>query len=72
MHVFGLLHKARVPRENPRIHQENMQTPHREAVLGKTTAHTAKTTSISVVRCMCAQEDITLLNGVGVFKLLST
>jgi len=29
MHVFGRWEEAGVPGENPRIHGENMQTPHR-------------------------------------------
>ncbi len=29
LHVFGLWEEARVPRENPRRHRENLQTPHR-------------------------------------------
>jgi len=31
MHVFGRWEEAGVPGENPRIHGENMQTPHRKA-----------------------------------------
>ena len=31
MHVFGQWEEAGVPGENPRIHGENMQTPHRKA-----------------------------------------
>ena len=31
MHVFGWWEEAGVPGENPRIHGENMQTPHRKA-----------------------------------------
>ena len=30
MHVFGQWEEAGVPGENPRIHGENMQTPHRK------------------------------------------
>jgi len=30
MHVFGRWEEAREPGENPRMHVENMQTPHRE------------------------------------------
>ncbi|MED6243163.1 hypothetical protein ATANTOWER_015977, partial [Ataeniobius toweri] len=29
-HIFGLWEEAGVPRENPRMHGENMQTPHRK------------------------------------------
>ncbi len=32
LHIFGLWEEAGVPRENPRRHGENMQTPHREAL----------------------------------------
>ena len=32
MHVFGRWEEAGVPGENPRIHGENMQTPHRKVV----------------------------------------
>lgn len=28
MHIFGVWEETRVPRENPRRHGENMQTPH--------------------------------------------
>ena len=34
MHVLGRWEEAREPRENPHIHAENMQTPHREDQLG--------------------------------------
>jgi len=34
MHVFGWWEEARVPGENPCIHGENMQTPHRKAPAG--------------------------------------
>ena len=34
MHVFRRWVEAVVPRENPRIHGENMQTPHRKASAG--------------------------------------
>ena len=34
MHVFGQWGEAGVPRENSRIHGENMQTPHRKAPAG--------------------------------------
>ena len=30
-HVFGLWEEAGVTGENPRMHRENMQTPHRKA-----------------------------------------
>ena len=30
LHVFGLWEEAGVPGENPRLHGENMQTPHRK------------------------------------------
>jgi len=30
MHVFGRWEEAGVPGENPRLHGENMQTPHRK------------------------------------------
>jgi len=30
MHVFGRWEEAGEPAENPRIHGENMQTPHRQ------------------------------------------
>lgn len=32
MNVFGLCNEARVPRENPSRHRENMQTPPRKAM----------------------------------------
>ena len=31
MHVFGQWEEAGIHGENPRIHRENMQTPHRKA-----------------------------------------
>jgi len=34
MHVFGQWEEAGVPGENPRIHGENMLTPHRKAPAG--------------------------------------
>jgi len=34
MHVFGWWEEAGVPGQNPRIHGENIQTPHRKAQLG--------------------------------------
>ena len=34
MHVFGRWEEAGIPGENPRIHGENMQTPHRKAPAG--------------------------------------
>ena len=34
MHVFGRWEEAGVPGENPRLHGENMQTPHRKAPAG--------------------------------------
>lgn len=33
-HVFGLWWEAEVPRENPRIQEENMQTLHRGVSAG--------------------------------------
>jgi len=34
LHVSGLWEEAREPRENPRIHGENMQTPNRKPLVG--------------------------------------
>ena len=33
LHVFGLWEEAGAPGENPRKHGENMQTPHRKALV---------------------------------------
>ncbi len=35
LHVFGLWEEARVPGENPRRHEENMQTPQRRVPVGQ-------------------------------------
>jgi len=47
MHVFGWWEEAGVPGENPHIHGENMQTPHRKAPAGIPTLRLAEATVLT-------------------------